>query len=90
MMKEELEADICIDIYYGGLMGECEDCARVLRRGDEFVIRGCYQAEKYPARHRAAVRIDGPCQDCTLLCANCDEERSVKAQERAFHAHWEG
>jgi hypothetical protein len=47
----------------------------------------------------------GACEDCekplrrgdkheirfdTLLCANCDEERSVKAQERRFHAYWEG
>ena len=89
-MKEELEADIRADRYYSEYLGTCADCEKQLRRGDPHEIRICAQLYRDPAKHREAVRTCGPCEDCTLLCRNCDEERSVKAQERAFHAYWEG
>ena len=90
MMREELEADIREDLYNSIVLGYCEDCEKLLRRGDEHEIRICAQLYRNPAQHRINVQVDGACQDCTLLCKNCDEERSVKAQERRFHAYWEG
>jgi len=89
-MREELEADIRADRWYEEPLGICQDCEKPLRRGDRHEIRICAQLYRDPVKHREAVRVYGPCEDCTLLCPGCDEERSVKAQERAFHAYWEG